>query len=131
MLERLHEKHRLDESGFTLIELLIVIIILGILAAIVVFSVTGLQNNAGSSACSTTVKTIDTAAEAYYAQYSAPAAGLGALVGTGFLHADSNFTAGMANTTPTLQGGYTITFTPGAVGPPASAGDAKGSLASC
>ena len=69
-LERLRERREElgDEGGFTLIELLIVIVILGILAAIVVFAV---QNLAGSSAlasCKADVKTAETAAEAYKAQ---------------------------------------------------------------
>ena len=41
-----------QEEGFTLIELLIVIIILGVLAAIVVFSVSGITNKGSSAACS-------------------------------------------------------------------------------
>ena len=56
-----------EESGFTLIELLIVIVILGILAAIVVFSVSGITDRGKSSACKSDVATVTTAAEAYYA----------------------------------------------------------------
>ena len=93
MLEHLNAKRESYEGGFTLIELLIVVIILGILAAIVVFSVTGLGNTASTAACSTQVKTIDTAAEAYYAQQGTGATTIGALVAKGFLHADSNFTS--------------------------------------
>lgn len=52
------------EGGFTLIELLITIVILGILSAIVVFSVGGLADRGNSSACKTNVATISTAAEA-------------------------------------------------------------------
>ncbi len=59
---------RKSESGFTLIELLIVIVILGILAAIVVFSVRGITDRGTQSACKANVATINTAVEAYYAK---------------------------------------------------------------
>ncbi|MDO7867411.1 prepilin-type N-terminal cleavage/methylation domain-containing protein [Nocardioides jiangxiensis] len=59
---------RRGDDGFTLIELLIVIIILGILAAIVVFSVRGIADRGNTAACKTEVRTVETAAEAYYAK---------------------------------------------------------------
>ena len=58
-----------SESGFTLIELLIVIVVLGILAAIVVFSLTGVTGQSKAAACTTDGKTIETAADAYQAYY--------------------------------------------------------------
>lgn len=57
-----------DEGGFTLIELLIVIVILGILAAIVVFAVQNLTGSSAQSTCRSDYKTIETATEAYNAQ---------------------------------------------------------------
>lgn len=59
---------RNDQRGFTLIELLIVIVILGILAAIVVFSVRGIQDRGELSACKSEVSTVATAVEAYRAK---------------------------------------------------------------
>jgi len=59
---------RRDESGFTLIELLIVIVILGVLAAIVAFSVRGIVDRGQTSACKAEVKTVATAEEALYAK---------------------------------------------------------------
>jgi general secretion pathway protein G len=68
MLERIREARREDEeAGFTLIELLIVIVILGVLAGIVVFSVQGIQDRGRESACRADVATVQTAEEAYYA----------------------------------------------------------------
>lgn len=69
------DKKNLIEQGFTLIELLVVIAILGILAAVVVFSVNGIVDRGNKSACQTEVSTIQTAVEAYNAQNNAyPAA---------------------------------------------------------
>ncbi|MFC7505224.1 type IV pilin protein [Nocardioides sp. CPCC 206347] len=59
---------RRNDNGFTLIELLIVIVILGILAAIVAFSVRGIVDRGDASACKAEVKTIATAEEANYAK---------------------------------------------------------------
>jgi prepilin-type N-terminal cleavage/methylation domain-containing protein len=61
---------RENEKGFTLIELLIVIVILGILAGIVVFSVQFIQNRGQDAACRTDMKTVQSAIEAFYAQSS-------------------------------------------------------------
>ena len=56
-----------SESGFTLIELLIVIVVLGILAAIVVFSLTGVSGQSKQAACTTDAKSVEVAADAYQA----------------------------------------------------------------
>jgi type II secretion system protein G len=72
-------KARQSESGFTLIELLIVIVILGVLAAIVAFSVQGITDRGDLSACKAEVKTVGTAQEAYYAKKGNYPATLGAL----------------------------------------------------
>ena len=53
--------------GFTLIELLIVIVVLGILAAIVVFSLTGVTGQSKQAACTTDAKSVEVAADAYQA----------------------------------------------------------------
>ena len=62
MIQRLQEKR--NEEGFTLIELLIVIIILGILAAIVVFAIGGTRGDAVASSCKTDAKSIQLSLEA-------------------------------------------------------------------
>ena len=56
-----------NDEGFTLIELLIVIVILGVLSAVVVFSVSGISNKGTAAACAADKSTIATAAEAFYA----------------------------------------------------------------
>jgi general secretion pathway protein G len=59
---------RENESGFTLIELLIVIVILGVLSGVVVFSVSGIAGRGKRAACEANVKTVQVAQEAFYAK---------------------------------------------------------------
>jgi general secretion pathway protein G len=68
---------RENEKGFTLIELLIVIVILGVLAGIVVFSVQFIQDRGAHAACVTDRKTVQSAVEAYFAQNNAYPSGIG------------------------------------------------------
>jgi general secretion pathway protein G len=56
------------EEGFTLIELLIVIVVLGILAAVVVFALGGVTSKSAISACNADAKTVETAIAAYQAE---------------------------------------------------------------
>ena len=83
-LERLRQRReeRGDEGGFTLIELLIVIVILGILAAIVVFAVQNLTGQSSTAACQAQYKTLETAQEAYKAQIGSYATGFAQLNAT-------------------------------------------------
>jgi prepilin-type N-terminal cleavage/methylation domain-containing protein len=57
------------DKGFTLVELLIVIVILGILASVTVFAVRGITDRGQTTACNAERKTLQTAVEAYYAQF--------------------------------------------------------------
>lgn len=57
-----------DDGGFTLIELLVVIVIIGILSAVVVFSVAGIGDKGNDSACKADYKTLTVAEEAHYAE---------------------------------------------------------------
>jgi len=69
MIQRLQEKR--NEEGFTLIELLIVIIVLGILAAIVVFAVASTKHDSVAASCKTDVKSVELSAEAANVHLSA------------------------------------------------------------
>jgi general secretion pathway protein G len=98
MIERLSQRRK-GEGGFTLVELLVVIVILGILAAIVVFAVGGISDKGQTSACAADKASISSAEEAYFAQNTAYTDGAG-LVAAGFLHANSTlYTATAVNTT--------------------------------
>ncbi len=78
-----------SDKGFTLVELLIVIVILGILATVTVFAVTGITNKGKTSACQSDAKTIQTAEEAYSANHGTYAATSQALVDDGLMHSPS------------------------------------------
>jgi type II secretion system protein G len=100
MLQRIR-KARHEESGFTLIELLIVIVILGILAAVVVFAVNGIQNKGKAAACNADLASVNTAIEAYYAQNGNYPTAMADLV-PGFLHS--------APAATVASSGYVITY---------------------
>jgi general secretion pathway protein G len=85
----LHQRRepRENDAGFTLIELLIVIVILGVLAAVVVFAVGGINARSKTAACSADVAAVQTASDAYSSLNGAYAADLPALVTANFLRA--------------------------------------------
>ena len=61
---------RRHDTGFSLIELLVVIVVLGILAAVVVASVGGFKSEAEDSACDSDAQILATSVEAFFAQRS-------------------------------------------------------------
>ena len=92
-----------QDKGFTLVELLIVIVILGILATVTVFAVTGITNRGKTSACQSDLKVLQTAEEAFSANTGAYTADETALVNAGLLHAVStNFTISLTGGSGTL-----------------------------
>ena len=72
-----------QDEGFTLIELLIVIVILGILAAVVVFAVGGITDEGQTSSCKAELKTVEVAVEAYRAQEGTYTSSVGNLIAAG------------------------------------------------
>ena len=116
-MQKTREKQRTGEGGFTLVELLIVIVILGILAAIVVLAIGGLAGKSKTAACNAESKTIQTAEDAYYAS-SADAQGNNATYGTlAQLYVGAGNAANLLKTDPTghwatsavSSSGYTLT----------------------
>jgi prepilin-type N-terminal cleavage/methylation domain-containing protein len=59
---------RSSDGGFTLIELMIVIVVLGLVAATVLFAASGVSNRGTQSVCKTNLKQIEGAEEAYFSQ---------------------------------------------------------------
>ena len=105
-----NDKKNLIEHGFTLIELLVVIAILGILAAVVVFSVNGITDRGKTSACQTDVSTIQTALEAFDAKNGGYPQGAN-LTGLGVLAVapDKFLNSAVTATNPSQVAGYSYT----------------------
>ncbi len=100
-----------QDKGFTLVELLIVIVILGILATVTVFAVTGITNKGKTSACQSDLKTIQTAEEAYAANTGSYTTSQQALVDAGLMHAVSTnpFTIALTTTGSPAIASYSLT----------------------
>ena len=100
-----------NRKGFTLIELLIVVVIIGILAAIAIPKFAATKDKAKLASVKTDLRNSMTAQEAYFSDF--------ATYGTfANLQAASNFTLSGANTNSgsvAASNGYTMTFNNGTI----------------
>ena len=94
----------LTQKGFTLVELLVVIVILGILAAVVVFAVSGSTDKAQTSACASERSAVETATEAYRASEGGYPATQANLIGNFLRAAPVNYTVANSTVTPKVGG---------------------------
>lgn len=69
MIEKMKNLRRKD-SGFTIVELLIVIVVIGILAAITIVSYTGITQQAKTAHAQQNASSVQAVADAFNAQYS-------------------------------------------------------------
>lgn len=77
-----------DEGGFTLIELLIVVVIIGVLAAIAIPAYVGQQDQAKDAAAKAQLRTAATAQQLYYAKEDKYAGAAADLEAYGFRQGD-------------------------------------------
>ena len=90
--KRLDRRRNAGEiDGFTLIELLIVIVVLGILAAVVIFALGGITGKSAIAACQADGSTLSTAFAAYKTENATPALTDSDLVGNGVQSWPANF----------------------------------------
>lgn len=96
-----------DRKGFTLIELLIVVVIIGILAAIAIPKFAATKDKAKLASIQTDLRNVITAQEAYFADNATYAASPSALVTAGLMNLSTgNTDAGSASTS-----GFTAAIT--------------------
>ena len=104
---------RTDESGFTLIELLIVVVIIGVLAAIAVPAYLGQQDQAKDAAAKAQLRSAATAQQLYYAKHDGYAGTDDQLKGFGFRQGEQQVTVAKTESGYCMEapGGGSKTFT--------------------
>jgi prepilin-type N-terminal cleavage/methylation domain-containing protein len=103
-----------NRKGFTLIELLIVVVIIGILAAIAIPKFAATKDKAKLASVKSDLRNIETAEEAYYSDQTPPAYGDYAALSGGATVYFTQSAGNVAVINPTATG-YTATVTNGSI----------------
>ncbi len=96
-----------NRKGFTLIELLIVVVIIGILAAIAIPKFAATKDKAKLASVKTDLRNLETAQEAYFSDWSTYATDYAALLAAG----EISLSAGNTMTVAGSSSGYAATAT--------------------
>ena len=106
-------KSRQKDSGFTIVELLVVIVVIGILAAITIVSYTGITSRANTTANKSNANSVVTAANTSYADNSSfPAtSATSATVLTNFaVNNTAKLPSGLTVTSTTVTAGSSLSY---------------------
>lgn len=110
-------KNRNSKKGFTLVEIMIVVVIIGLLAAMAIPAFQKVRQKSRQSAVENNIRQIASAADQYFMEYGVTSVALADLVGTNSFmktNPNSRTVAGEAYDTTVEQGqAYEITFSGG------------------
>ncbi len=98
-------------EGFTLIEILVVVVVLGILAAVIVMAAQNMASTSAVQACKADFKTIETAQESYRVQVGTSATSFADLTGT-TMGVNGHNVGPWIKEAPSTSNGYVIGFDP-------------------